>query len=311
MKAVRIHSYGDRSVLAYEDASRPQLLDGDLLIRIHAAGVNPVDVAIRKGYMAGYGMPPGLPFVLGLDVSGVVEDAGSGNHGFRAGDEVFARTNPMRDVTYAEYVAVAASDVVAKPAMLDHLTAAAVPHAALTAWQALFEAGGLTEGETALVHAAGGGVGHFAVQFAKQMGARVIATASGKRLDFVRGLGADEVIDYTTSPFESRARDVDLVLDTIGGATQRRSWGTLRPGGILVSLIEQPSEEVMSGHGVRGMLIGGRADGAMLNQICELIDAGKVVPHLSAVFPLADAARAHAQIESGHTQGKVVLRVVG
>ncbi len=309
MKAVRLHSYGDRSGLIYEDAPCPEARNGDLLIRVLAAGVNPVDAAMRQGYMAGW-FPRTFPLILGLDVSGVVEAVGPDARGFRAGDEVFARTDPMRDGAYADFVCVPASDVVRKPSAVDHIAAAAVPHAGLTAWEALFEAGGLTEGETALIHGAAGGVGHLAVQFAKCRGARVIATGSGQRLDFLRGLGADEVIDYTTTPFEERAQDVDLVLDTVGGETQHRSWGTLKRGGILVSLMEQPSEDRMQAHGVRGQMVMGHNDPAILGQIAALMDEGQVKPYVSATFPLREAADAHEAIETRRTQGKIVLRVV-
>jgi NADPH:quinone reductase-like Zn-dependent oxidoreductase len=309
MKAVRFHSYGDSSVLAYEDAPEPQIGANDLLVRVHAAGVNPVDVAVCQGYMSAW-FPLTLPHIPGIDVSGVVEAVGSEVAGFQPGDEVFARTDLMRDGTYAEYVAIAATDVVPKPRNLDHVGAAALPHAALAAWQALFELGGLAEGETVLIHGAAGGVGHYAVQFAKCEGARVIGTASAGRHDFLRQLGADEVIDYTATPFEEWAREVDVVLDTIGGETQRRSWRTLKPGGILVSLLEQPPAYVLEAHGVRGQLLMGHADPALLARIGGLVDAGQVAPHVSVILPLKDVVEAHARVASRRTQGKIVFQLM-
>ena len=252
-----------------------------------------------------------LPLILGWDVSGVVEAAGSQVVDLRSGDEVYGMADASRNGAYAEYVVVRASHMARKPRSLDHLHAAAVPQAALTAWQALFRAGELKAGQRVLIHAAAGGVGHFAVQFAKQRGAYVIGTASGKNVDFVRELGADEVIDYTTMPFEEAVHDVDVVVDTIGGDTQERSFKTLKPNGILVSILQPPSAELAAQYGVRIAFMGASQSADELNEIAELIDSGKVKPTVSAVLPLHDVKNAHAMSEGLHTRGKIVMNVAG
>ncbi len=308
MKAVRIHTYGGRDILAYEAAPRPVLNEGDVLIRVHAASVNPVDWAIRAGYMVQW-FNHKLPLVLGLDASGVIEEIGSGANGFAPGDAVIARSDVARDGTYAEYVAVPASQVVRKPRSLDHLHSAAIPHAALTAWQSLFGAAGLTAGQTVLVHAAAGGVGSFAVQFAKHHGARVIGTASTRNQDFLRQLGVDQAIDYTSARFEDVVHDVDVVLDNVGGETLLRSWQVLRPGGVLVSIVEPSVAEKAAPYGVRGVFPYVTADAGILNQIVSLVDAGQVKPAVSSVFPLGDIQQAHALSESYHARGKIALQV--
>ena len=249
MKAVRIHAYGGPDVLAYEDAPRPTAGDGEVLIRVYATSVNPFDVAVRAGYMDGY-FHYKLPLVLGSDVSGVIEAVGAGVTGFAPGNAVYARGGVFRDGANAEYVVVFATDVAAKPASLDHLHAAALPHVTLTAWQALFEQAQLSTGQTVLIHGAGGGVGHIAVQLAHWRGAKVIGTAS-TNLDVLRDLKVEQIIDYSKTPFESVAHDVDVVLDTIGGDVQERSYATLKPGGILVATVQPPSEETAKAHGVR------------------------------------------------------------
>ena len=214
MKAVRIHNYGGVDALVYEDAPRPTPGAGEVLIRVLATSVNPVDSAIRAGYMAGY-FNLTMPAILGLDVSGVIEEAGAGVTAFQRGDNVYTRTALGRDGAYAEYAVVAAEDVVTKPQSLDHINAAALPHVFLTAWQALVETAELSAGQTVLIHGASGGVGHVAVQLAKARGAKVIGTTS-RNVDFVRDLGVDEVIDYSAAPFETAVHDVDVVLDTVG-----------------------------------------------------------------------------------------------
>lgn len=309
MKAVRIHHYGGIDTLTYEDAPRPTITESEVLIRIHATSVNPFDCALRAGYMAAF-IPHTFPLILGTDVSGVIEEVGSGVNGFKTGDEVFARTGVYRDGAYAEYAAVSASDVAIKPQSLDHIHAAALPHVTLTAWQALYEAANLSEGQTVLIHGAAGGVGHVAVQLAKIRGAKVIGTAS-TNLDFLSKLGVDEVIDYSTTPFESIAHNVDVVFDTIGGDTQQRSWATLKPGGILVSVVQPPSAETASAHGVRQQYIASSPPiGQTLTTIAAYVDSGRLVPTVFKVLPLQDIQKAHEIIEGKHTRGKLVLQVV-
>lgn len=303
MKAIRIHNYGGPEVLQYEDAPVPQPQSGELLIRVHATGVNPIDWKVRAGYMKDH-MPHSFPLILGSDVSGLVED-GNGASTFKKGDEVFA----MASGAYAEYIAVHESLVAPKPTSLHHVHAAAVPLAALAAWHALIETARVEAGQRVLIHGGAGGVGHFAVQLAKWKCAHVIATASIKNHDLLRKLGADETIDYTVVKFESIARDVDVVLDTIGGETQERSWTVLKKGGILVSLVQPPSQEQANVFGARGVMVMNRPDGSALAEIAKLIDAGKLTPAIDRILPLSEARRAHQLSQSGHTHGKIVLRV--
>ena len=308
MKAVRIHSYGGSDVLSYEDAPRPAPGDDEVLIRVHATSVNPFDCAVRAGYMASY-FNHTLPLILGTDVSGVIDEVGRGVTTFKPGDEVYARAGVSRDGAYAQYVALPTTDVAIKPQSLDHQHSAALPHVTLTAWQALFELGNLAEGQTVLIHGAAGGVGHVAVQLAKWRGAKVIGTAS-RNLDYLRELGVDEIVDYSAVPFEEVVRDVDVVIDTIGGEVQERSCMVLKPQGILVSVIQTPSDEMTARYGVRSAMVYSTPPiGKVLTEVAALVDAGLVKPHVSTVLPLTEIRRAHEMVESKHTRGKVVLEV--
>src|SRR5205823_9371516 len=228
---------------------------------------------------------------------------------FNKGDEVFAMPDPTRNGTYAEYIVVRESEVALKPESLHHIRAAAIPAAALTAWNALFDTARLRPGQRILIHGGSGGVGHFAVQLAKWKGGYVIATASAKNHELLDKLGVGEVIDYSTQRFESVARDVDIVLDTIGGDTQERSWKVLKKGGILVSLVQPPSEEKARSVSARGAMVQNRPDGAKLADIAKIIDAGQLAPVIDRILPLSEARRAHELSQSGHTRGKIVLRV--
>lgn len=307
MKAVRIHSYGGPEVLVYEDVPKPQPGDGEVLVRIHAASVNPIDWMMRNGdYKA---MIPQLPIILGWDFAGVIEQVGGKVADLKPGDAVYANLGASAG-GYAEYVAAPASAVAHKPASLDFVAAASVPLVALTAWQALFEVANLSAGQTVLIHAAAGGVGSMAVQLAKAKGAHVIGTASAHNADFLRELGADEIIDYKTTRFEDVVHDVDVVFDTVGGDTQQRSWGVLKHGGILASVVPPPPSEDTIPQGVRGQFVRSHPSGVQLTEIAELIDKGQVKPIIDTVLPLASARQAHELSQSGHTRGKIVLRVV-
>lgn len=309
MKAVRIHAYGGPEMLHYEEnIPRPALRSDDLLIRVRAAAVNPVDWKIREGWLQGF-LHHILPLTLGWDVSGEVVEVGPEAHGFTVGDEVYARPDIERDGTYAEYIAVKASEVALNPVTLDPVQAAAVPLTALTAWQALVDAAQLQAGQTVLIHAAAGGVGSLAVQLAKARGARVIATASAVNIGLVTQLGADQFIDYTQTRFEEAAKDVDVVLDTIGGDTQERSWQTLRPGGILVSVVSPPSETVAAERGVRSVFVFIHPSGEQLTAIAQLIDEGRIKPLIHTVLPLNEVRQAHVISQGGHARGKIVLRI--
>jgi NADPH:quinone reductase-like Zn-dependent oxidoreductase len=312
MSAVRIHSYGDPGVLTLEQAPRPTAGAGEVLIRVHATAINPFDAAVRAGFMVDY-FNHQLPLILGTDAAGVVEEVGPGVEGFSPGDEVFARGGVSRDGSYAEFVAVAADDVALKPRSLDFVHAATIPHVTLTAWQALYEAAGLTEGQTALIHGAAGGVGHVAVQLAKLRGARVIGTGS-TNVDFLDELGVDQIVDYSTSRFEDVIEEgsVDVVLDTVGDDSQERSWSLLKPGGMLVSAVRPPSEEAALAHGVRQhMVYSVPPIRPTLTEVASLVDTGKLVPEVSKILPLSEMKTGHELIETRHTRGKIGVQVTG
>lgn len=308
MKAIRYHEYGKRDVLRYEDAPRPVAGAGEVLVRVHAAGVNPVDWKVREGRMKA--QKPSTPQIPGYDISGVVESVGAGVEKFKVGDQVFAYLSLKRGGAYAEYAVAAESELALKPAKLDFASAAAIPLAALTAQQALFDHGQLASGQTVLIHGAAGGVGHFAVQLAKARGATVIATASAANHEFLKRLGADVVIDYKSERFEERAKDVDVVLDTVGGDTLQRSYSVLKKGGVVVSIVAQPDQAKLTELGLRGARFLVAPDGAQLAELAKLADEGKLVPEVSTALPLEEAAKAHELSEGGHTRGKIVLRVV-
>jgi len=304
MKAVRIHRFGDPSVLQVDEIDRAEPTGDQLLIKVHAASVNPVDYKIRQG-----GYPrvteDKLPITLGRDVAGVVEVAGGG---FKVGDEVYAHLD-WADGGYAEYAVVAPVGVAAKPKSLDMIHAAAVPLAATTAWQGLFQHGNLKRGQTVLIHGASGGVGGFAVQFAKAEGAYVYATASGEGVQAVRDDGADEVIDYKTQKFEDVAKGVDLVFDLIGGDTQARSFAVVKPGGALISTVQEPDKAKAAEKQLTAKRYMAEPNADHLKRIGELIDAGKVKVVVAETFPLEQAAAAHASLENDHPRGKIVLKV--
>src|SRR5438105_1003728 len=310
MKAIRIHNYGGPEVLQFEDAPRPTPGSGELLIRVHAASVNPIDWKVRAGYMKDY-IPLPLPFIPGWDVSGVVEAVGSGVTKFKKGDEVYARP----DVTahgygaYAQYVVAKEAETALKPKSIDHVHAATIPVGAVTAWRALFDTAGLKKDQKVLIHGAAGGVGSFAVQLAKWKGAYVIGTASGRNQAFLRELGVDEPIDYEKTRFEDVVHDVDVVFDTLGGDTQNRSWKALKKGGILVSIVAPPSADEAAKNGVRSAFFSAHPSSSQLAEIAKLVDAGKLKPVVETVLPLSDVRRAHELNETGHARGKTVLKV--
>ena len=305
MKAVRIHQFGGPETLKVEALSRPAPKPDEILVRIVAASVNPVDYKIRNG---GYLSEKDLPLTLGRDMAGVVEEAGADVGRYQSGDAVYALLDRDRGA-YAEFVAVKMEHCATKPARLDFVQAAAVPLAGLTAWQGLFDNGKLTSGQRVLIHGAAGGVGHFAVQFARAKGAVVIATCSARDLDFVRSLGAAQVIDYQADKFEDQIEPVDLVYDLVGGETQDRSWTVLKDGGTLVSTLAEPDQAQATAKHARGVHYMAHPDGDQLAEIATLIDAGEVTPTIAKVFPLQDAGEAERMLESDHVRGKIVLDV--
>jgi NADPH:quinone reductase-like Zn-dependent oxidoreductase len=308
MKAIRIHNYGGPEVLKYEDAPRPEPGEGEVLIRVHAASVNPIDWKVREGHTKDF-WPHEFPLILGWDLSGVVEELGRGVSRFKIGDEVYSVPDPTRNGAYADYIVVGESELALKPNSLHHIRAAAVPLAALTAWQSLFDTAQLQPGQRVLIHAGSGGVGHFAVQLAKWKGACVFATASTKNQDLLREVGVDKAIDYTQRRFEDVARKIDIVLDPIGGDTQERSWQVLKKGGILLSLVEPPSADKAKALGIQAAFVASHPNGAELAKIAELIDSGDLKPIVNRILTLSEARRAHELSQTGHTHGKIVLRV--
>ncbi|HEY9662218.1 MAG TPA: NADP-dependent oxidoreductase [Allocoleopsis sp.] len=308
MKAVRIHTYGNADVLRYEEVPLPAIGAEDVLIRVHAAAINPVDWKIREGYLQEF-LPYQLPLILGWDVSGVVEAVGEKVTRFQPGDEVYSRPDIERNGAYAEYIAVRADEVALKPKTIDHIQAAAIPLAGITAWHALFQAGELAPGQRVLIHAASGGVGSLAVQLAHWKGAYVIGTTSARNQAFVQDLGADEVIDYQATRFEDEIEPVDVVFDTIGGEVQQRSWQVVKPGGILVSIVDPPSEAEATAHHCRSAYVFIQPNAGWLTEMAGLIEAGQLKPIVETVLPLDQAAAAHRLSESGRTRGKIVLQV--
>jgi NADPH:quinone reductase-like Zn-dependent oxidoreductase len=251
-----------------------------------------------------------LPLIPGWDFSGVVDSAGLGAEKFQEGDEVFGRGDLLRNGAYAEYLVMREEDVEYKPKSVDHIRAAAIPLASLTAWQSLFEAASIQSGQSVLIHAAAGGVGHFAVQLAKWAGAHVIGTASKNNQDFLMELGVDEAIDYQAARFEDVVHKVDVVLDTIGGETQKQSWKVLAKGGILVSIVSQPSQEEADSYGVRQSFVFVRNNATQLAEIADLVDSGLLMPTVETVFPLSEAHHAQELSKEGHIRGKIVLQIV-
>lgn len=307
MKTQRFHAFGGPAVLKMEDLPRPELGEEELLVRVMAAGVNPVDYKIREGKYPAVKADQ-LPYVPGREIAGVVEACGGLVDEWKEGDAIFAMLG-IEHGGYAEYAIVKDSEAAAKPRSLDFVSAASVPLAGLTAWQGLFRYGELKAGQRVLIHGGSGGVGHFAIQFAKVAGAYVITTVSAPHIDFVRSLGADQVIDYNAQRFEDVVRDVDLVYDLVGGQTQERSFEVVKRGGILVSTLTEPSQEKARAKGVRAMRYTCKENAGELEEIGRLIDDGKVKPKIARTYALAEAPSAQDYVEQGHTEGKVVLKI--
>ncbi|MDV7217060.1 NADP-dependent oxidoreductase [Streptomyces prunicolor] len=309
MRVITQNALGGPEVLEVAEVERPAPRANEILIRVHAAGLNPTDWKHRAtgGFL---GEPP---FTLGWDVSGVVEAVGVGVARLAPGDEVFGMLSyPWGHGSHAEYVAAPARAFVHKPAGIDHVQAGALPLVSLTAWQALVENAQVQPGQRVLIHAAAGGVGHVAVQIAKARGAYVIGTASAAKHDFLRELGVDEAIDYRETDFSEAVKDVDVVLDMLGGETALKSLRVLRPGGIVVSIVPMGKPdfyEEAERLGVRAVRMLVDADRADMESIAELVEAGKLRATIAKTFPLADAAEAHALGATGRTAGKLVLTV--
>jgi NADPH:quinone reductase-like Zn-dependent oxidoreductase len=308
MKAIVVHEFGGLQVLKYEDMPRPEPRDDQLLVRVIAAGVNPVDASIRSGKYAKF-FGTKLPWIPGFDIAGVVEKTGAKIGKFKAGNSVYAMVSPSRGGGYAEYAVVTEVESARKPESINYADAAAVPGVALTAWQALIDTAKLSAGQTVLIHGGSGGVGTFAIQIAKARGAKVIATASTRNQDLLKQLGADVAIDYTKQKFEDVVKDVDVVLDSVGGDTRSRSYGVVKKGGFIVSIVGRIDQAELEKHGIRGASISVEPNSDELAEIGKLIDAGKIKVIVSQTFPLSEAIKAQEQVATGHTRGKIVLKV--
>src|SRR5438874_6106270 len=308
MKAMVVHKFGGPEVMKYEDAQRPEPKDDEILVRVMAAAVNPVDTYVRQGMFAKRGMD-NRPAILGYDIAGVVEKTGANAKKFKPGDAVYSYLSVMRGGGYAEFVIAKESETALKPKNINFVEAAAVPLAATTAWQALIDTAKIDKGQTVLIHGGSGGVGSFAIPIAKAHGAKVIATASTAHQDSLKQLGVDQAIDYTTTKFEDMVKDVDVVLNCVRADALGRSYGVVKKGGIIVSITDEPDQAECAKHGIRGTRLGANPDAKVLEELTKVIEARKMTPIVSQTFPLAEASKAHQQIETHHTLGKIVLKV--
>lgn len=306
MKAIVAHEYGGPEVLKYEDAPVPEPKENEVLVRVIASGVNPADPLIVGGkYAKEFGTH--LPLVPGYDVAGIVEKIGAKVTRLKVGDAVYAYL--LWGGGWAEYCLTNEGEAALKPKSLSYSEAAAVPLAALTAWQALIDVGKIDKGQTVLIHGGSGGVGSFAIQIAKERGAKVIATASTPNQDLLKQLGADVAIDYTKTKFEEVAHDVDLVIDPIGRDTLTRSYAVVKKGGMIVTLVSECDQAELDKRGIRGASLAARPNAEELAEITKLIDEKKIKPIVSQVLPLTDAAKADEQAATHHTRGKIVLEI--
>lgn len=303
MKAIIINEYGDNQVVQLVDAVRPEPRAGELLVRVHAAGVNPLDWKIRDG--AGQRMGMRLPIGLGSEIAGTVEQLGQGVTGLKPGDAVFGI---IRSGGFADYAIARAGDMALMPAGLDFIEAAAVPLGALTAWQALFGLAGLQPGQRLFITNGSGGVGSLALQIAKSIGAQVTAMASSANQAYVRGLGADEFVSHDLELFENTVREMDVVFDTVGGDIFQRAFAPLKKGGFMVTAVAFPQDEARQ-HGVGVARVLCQPDAAQLAAIRTLVEAGRLKAKVGAVLPLADIRQALALVQAGRTRGKVVLQI--
>ena len=305
INAIQVHDYGDTDQLRSEQIPQPEPQEGEVLVRLHAAGVNPVDWKIRTGWMKDF-RPMTFPYVPGADLAGVVAQVGSGVTAWRPGQEVFGRGSQG---TYAEYALAPARALALKPPSLSFEEAATIPVGATTAWQGLFDHGNLQPGQRVLILGGAGGVGVFAVQFARWKGARVIATTSTRNVDFVSSLGAEMVIDYTRTRVEDEVHDVDLVLDTVGSAALAGIFPTLKRGGTLVSIAGRPDEAQAREAGVRLANFSAQVTSELLTTFAQMIEAGQIKAVVGATFPLGEAGKAQELSQSGHGRGRIVLRI--
>jgi NADPH:quinone reductase-like Zn-dependent oxidoreductase len=307
MKALVIRSFGGPEVLKYEEVPRPEPNDDQVLVRVVAAALNPVDTAVRQGYMRNR-TGEKFPMIIGYDIAGVVEKAGPKVTKLKPGDAVYAYLT-LNGGGYAEYAVASENEASRKPKTLTFEEAAAVPLAGETAWQALIETAQLQSGQTVLIHGGSGGVGSLAVQIAKARGAKVIATASTANQETLKQLGVDQAIDYTQAKFEEQVKDVDVVIDTVGKDTLTRSYDVVKKGGIVVTIAGKPDQAECDKRGIRCASIRGEPKAERLEELTKVIEAGKLKPLVSQVLPLSEGAKAQEQVATRHTRGKIVLKV--
>lgn len=310
MKAVVLNEYGGPEVLKYQDVPRPEPKEDEILVRVIAAGVNPVDAIVRSGRFGSSGLEK-QPMIIGYDIAGVVEKTGANIKKFKAGDAVYSYLSISRGGGgYAEFAIAKDSETALKPKNISFEEAAAVPLAATTAWQALIDDGKINNGQTVLIHGGSGGVGSFAVQIAKAKGVKVIATASSEHQSTLKELGVDQAIDYTTTEFDDVVKGVDLVLDCVRGTdVLSRSYGVVKKGGSIVSITDEPDQAACTKRGITCSRMGAHPEAKVLEELTKLIEARKMKMIVSQTFPLAEAIKAHQQIETRHTLGKIVLKV--
>lgn len=304
MKAIVVHQFGGPEAMKLEEVPRPEPSEDQVLIKVIAAGVNPVDAMVRAGKFGGK-----TPHIPGYDIAGIVEKAGAKITKLKVGDAVYAYLDIPGGGGYAEYAVATEKEAALKPKSISFVEAAGVPIVALTAWQALFDSAKLAAGQTVLIHGGSGGVGTFAIQMAKARGAKVIATASTANQDLLKQLGADVAIDYTRQKFEDVAKDVDVVLDSVGRDTLKRSYGVVKKGGFIATLVSRLDQAELDKHGIHGASISVVPNSAELAEIGKMIDDRKMKVIVSQTLPLSEAVKAHQQVETGHTRGKIVLKI--
>src|SRR5947207_2582923 len=307
MRAIVIHAYGGPDVMKLEKVARPEPAADEVLIRVVAASINPVDVAIRKGYLAE--LVGNFPIILGMDAAGIVEKVGNKVIKYKAGDPVFAFFTLKDEGGYAEFVTAKEDELAPKPSTISFAQAAGVGAAGATAWEVLIDTANLRAGQTVLIHGGSGGVGHLAIQIAKAKGAKVFATASTANQEFLRRMGADVAIDYTRTKFENVAKEVDVVLDTVGRDTLERSYGVVKKGGITVSIVDEPKPAALEAHGIRGVTLRCTPKAGVLEELSKPMEAKKLMPVISQTFAMANVVQAQDQIATGHTRGKIVLNI--
>lgn len=311
MKAAQIKKYGGSEVVEINNnAPKPTVSEGHLLIEVHAAGINPVDWKIREGYMAQM-LPLKFPATLGGDFSGVVVEVGAGVSGYKKGDEVYGQAGTLRggSGSFAEFVLADIKITALKPKNINHNEAAALPLTGVSAWQALVDHIGLSRGKKILIHGGAGGIGTMAIQLAKYLGAYAATTVSAKDMQYVRELGADEAIDYKNQSFQDMLNNFDAVFDTVGGGTYEKSFKVLRKGGIIVSMLEQPNQELMKRYGVSAIGQFTQVNSERLSRVAELAEKRVIKVHVDKIFPLEQAGEALEFLQTGHPRGKVVLKM--